>query len=176
MEAIRDWAASVIAAAVLAGITEFALPKGHLEKSVKILLSLFMLVTFLSPAVSMLTAQKQTKSGLDELLEEYEAQQALEETVKETLEREIVSSIRAFAEAEGMALADVKAVVSIGNDHIVTVRRIEIGMDGTAEEIKKMDDYVFQNFSTHPSVLREGRNAKNNERETTRMDQRTEKR
>ena len=152
MEGLRSWAASVIAAAVLAGIVEFVLPKSHLEKSVRALLSLFMLVTFLTPAVGLISVPQQIGNGLDALLEEYEAQKAMEETVKETLEHEIVSSIRAFAESRGAAVSGVRATVAVDEDNIITVRRIEIEMDGTQEEIEALDGYAFENFSVHPII------------------------
>ena len=167
MKEIRNWAASVIAASVLAGITELVLPKSNMEKPLKVMLSLFMLVTFVSPAVSLFTKPEQTVSGLDKLLDEYEAQQALEQTVRETLEKEIITSIRAYAETEGIVLENVKATVSVGNDHIITVSGIEIWMNGTAEEIRTMKEYVFHSFSVDPSiqapVIKEGRKNKDHE-------------
>ena len=173
MEGIRGWAASVIAAAILAGVVEFALPRGNLEKTGKVLLSLFMLVSFLSPAVGLITEPNQIKSGLDELLEEYEAQEALEQTVAQTLEREIVSSVSAFAAEEGIAVSDVEARVSVGKDNIITVSRIEIVMNGAADSVRKLDDYCVNSFSIHPTIVtqestwisEEGRNAKTHENE-----------
>lgn len=156
MEGIRAWASSVIAAAILAGVVEFALPKTHLEKSVKVLLSLFMLISFLSPAVGLLTAPQRTKSGLDELLEEYEAQEALEQTVRETLEQEIVSSIKAYAAQQGAALEKATATVHVDGNNNIAVERIEITVTGTAESKKAIDEYCWRSFSVHP-IMREGK-------------------
>ncbi len=156
MEQLRGWAASLIAAAVLAGVTEFVLPKSRFEKSFKALIALFMLVAFLSPLAGLTARQEQVQSGLDELLEEHEAQRALEKTVKETLESEIISSVTAFAAEEGIALHNVSVKISMDNDHIIAVERIVIIMDGTAQERQAMDDHVFRSYSVHPILqLRE---------------------
>ena len=160
MDGLRGWAASVIAAAVLAGVVEFVLPKGRLEKSVKVLVALFMLVSFRSPLVGLSAEPERIRSGLDALLAEHEAQQALEQTVRETLEREAAAAVAAFAAAEGIPVAGVTAAVRIDRDNNIAVSRIEIEMNGTQEERDKLDRYAFDSFRVHPiirsAVTREG--------------------
>ena len=100
MEGLRSWAASVIVAAVLAGLLEFVLPKGRFEKPVRTLIAMMMLAAFFSPFVALTAKPEQLKSGLDELLDKADAQRALTDTVKETMEREIIAAIKAFAAEE----------------------------------------------------------------------------
>lgn len=152
MSGLRSWAASVIAAAVLAGVMEAVLPKHRFEKSVKVLLTLFLLVSFLSPLLGSASGPQRLKSGLDNLLDQYEAQQALEQTVRQTLAREIETSVAAFAAENGFSLESVKARVTVDANHKITVDRIEIIMAGTMEQQRELNEFVFDSFSVQPVI------------------------
>ena len=152
MNGLRSWTASVIAAAVLAGVMEAFLPKHRFEKSVKVLLTLFLLVSFLSPLLGSASGPQRLKSGLDDLLDQYEAQQALEQTVRQTLAREIEASVAAFAAENGFLVDRVKARVTVDANHKITVDRIEIIMAGTMEQQRELNEFVFDSFSVQPVI------------------------
>ncbi len=166
MQVIRSWAASLIAASVLAGVVEFLLPKGNFEKPMKVFLSLIFLLSFFAPLSGWMTHSKQAQDGLASLLDEYDAQEALEQTVKETLEREIISSIFTYTESIGVKAHSVKPSISIDKDNNITVKRIEIVLYDTAGQTGKIDDFVYRSFSVHPTV-REVENAEVDENEDT---------
>ncbi|HBL41478.1 MAG TPA: hypothetical protein DDY98_07940 [Ruminococcaceae bacterium] len=152
MQGIRSWVSSLIAAAILTGVVAFLTPKGNFEKPMKVLLSLVMLVSFLSAPVGLVANSQELEDGLMALLDEYDAQEATEETVKKTLASEIVSSILAYAQSVGISVQSVRPSISIDEDNNIAIKRIEIVLYGAAENREKIDDYVYRSFSVHPTV------------------------
>ena len=51
MEVIKSWALSVTAAAIISAVISFVSPSGTLEKTVNMVIAIFVLLSFLTPFV-----------------------------------------------------------------------------------------------------------------------------
>ena len=154
MEAIKEWAQSVIIAALIAAIIGALAPSGSLEKPMKIIIALFMLVAFASPLITIVKAPPGKKAGLERLIESYELENEVKNEVKEKLEEEIRSSVTAYAVSLGVTVKKVNPSVKIDSANNISVKSITVVLSAQPDKTNnsKIIEFAKTNFGVEPTI------------------------
>lgn len=127
MDAIRSWALGLTAAAIIGAVTLMLTPKGSVEKSVEVAVSLFILCALLGPFVSGIDLGELT-DGLAEIPSEVDtsaAYGALEAQTGEAIEEEVTKILTDC----GIKNADVNIDVRMDGENNLSVADVNISVD-----------------------------------------------
>ena len=138
MEAIKSWAFSISIAAVVSTITQMLVPKGNLEKVVKISLSVFMLSIIFSPFLLDVDFKMQSEDSFKIEIEDYTQTLELEmsEMIESQLSRQIEELIVAQLSGIDVHKAEVDVLIKAENANTAEVIAVEVKLD---EEYKIKD-------------------------------------
>ncbi len=93
MNAIREWALAVTAASLASGIVYLLVPSGNMEKSVKVVVSLFVVLSLAAPLVG-------TKIDIDNLLPEEKYDESTIYPIEKTMEEQAIELITSQLKTE----------------------------------------------------------------------------
>ena len=153
METIKSWAISVIAAAVITAVISIAAPTGNMNKSVKIITALFMLLCFASPLVN---GDFETDfNGFDyeisEWLSDSELEAEIRNQITDKLENEIKSEVGAYLKNMEVNEFEIDVRIKADENNSIEIKKIEIVLP-THEKLSQISDYVYENFGIIPDV------------------------
>lgn len=146
METVKQWALTVAVAAVVGAIVNMLSPKGSLGKSVRTAVSLFMLIAMLSPFV-----REVDFSDFLSLSSAQYSENDISETVKEEMKASVEARIHKILSACGINSADVSIDITVDKG-TVTVGRIEIDADGSAESMKAAEKRIKDEIGTDVNI------------------------
>ena len=138
MEAIKSWAFSISTAVVVSTIMQMLVPKGNLEKVVKISLSVFMLSIIFSPFLIDVDFKIQSEDSFKSEIGDYTQALELEmsEMIESQLSRQIEELIVAQLSGIGVHKAEVDVLIKAENTNTAEVIAVEVKLD---EEYKIKD-------------------------------------
>ena len=130
MDFIKNWAFAVSAAAIAGAVVLMLAPDGALNKSVRTAVSLFLIISMLSPFVN----------GVDlpsfSLDAEMPSEIDMSEAVAEQLEVSLRAKITEILSVYGINAEKINIDIS-AEDETLTVNKIEIIADGSTQEAEK---------------------------------------
>ena len=153
MEILKSWALSVTAASVIAAVITFVSPSGSMEKPVKTVTSLFMLLCFIVPLVNA-DVQKSTAfdlDGISEWIDDGRLKKEVENEAVSVLESEIKAKIKAYTEEKGIYNSEIQVLINVSDEYDIVIEKISIEVKGnvdTSDIIKFVED----EFSITPEV------------------------
>ena len=138
MEAIKSWAFSISTAVVVSTIMQMLVPKGNLEKVVKISLSVFMLSIIFSPFLIDVEFKIQSEDSFKSEIGDYTQALELEmsEMIESQLSRQIEELIVVQLSGIGVHKSEVDVLIKAENTNTAEVIAVEVKLD---EEYKIKD-------------------------------------
>ena len=151
MENLKSWAVCVVVSSVVAAVVELLVPEGGGGKPVKFITSVFVLFAFVSPFAEFQPLSFEYVQGMDEFINEYELGKRVEEQAKESLEAQVVSMLKAYAQSIGIVCKGIEADVVINADKDIFLGGITVQLDTVDKTaIQKIIDYSQENFNIIP--------------------------
>ena len=153
MEAIRSWALSVTAAAIISAVISLISPSGALEKTVKTIIALFVLLSFLAPLTKTFRSDlfSVDVEHINEWIEENKLKKEIESETISVLKSEIVSKISSYINENINAKSEVDAEISISENYDIVIERISIGLD-KVNDTSGIQRYVEEEFDIIPEI------------------------
>lgn len=153
MEAIRSWALSVTAAAIISAVISLISPSGALEKTVKTIIALFVLLSFLAPLTKTFRSDlfSVDVEHINEWIEENKLKKEIESETISVLKSEIVSKISSYINENINAKSEVVAEISISENYDIVIERISIGLD-KVNDTSGIQRYVEEEFDIIPEI------------------------
>ncbi len=151
METFKSWAVSVVAAATIAAIISLLAPVGNFEKTIKIIVTLFVLASFIAPFVKsdIFDDFSGITDGMEEIIEENELENEVEEEIADSLKSAVESEISAYFAGKGIDITDIKTDVRIEDDNSIFVKRISIVLPGNTPT-EEFENYISARFGVVP--------------------------
>ncbi len=153
MDVLKSWAVSVIAAAVVTAAVSYFSPSGKLDKSVKIITALFMLICLISPFVKSDINEKFfiDVEKVSEWLADNKLKKEVECEVESMLENSVCSRISAYLVNEGAEKSEVNVKVKIDENNNVKIQKIDIRLFEKIDE-NNLKTFVETEFETTPVI------------------------
>ncbi len=154
MEIVKEWALSLTVTCIVTAVLSYVTPSGKFEKSVKVFISLFLLIAFFAPIAELDTDSIVLKEN--EGIEKWISESALETKVKneviQVLEQEIKAKISAFLNQRNISFTEIIPDISIdGNDNIsIMTIHIVVSKDVDRDII---EDFVLRSFGIIPQIV-----------------------
>ena len=128
METIKNWAFSISFAAVVSTIIQMLIPKGNLEKVVKITLSVFMLSIIFSPVLLDADFKIQYNDSFKIEIDDYtrELENEMSKMIETQLSQQIEQLILTQISNLDIEVKEVEVVVSAENANTAEVVAVEI--------------------------------------------------
>jgi len=153
MEVIKSWALSVTAAAAITAVISFLSPSGSLDKSVKTITALFMLVCFIVPffKADVIEIVTDDVDKLSEWLAESKLKKEVEEDVVTMLESSAQARVSAYLKNKGAEKSEVDIKIKIDENHNIDIENIRITLFEKTD-IKALEDFVKSEFGLLPEI------------------------
>lgn len=131
MEALKQWAVTIIMTALSGAVIQILMPKGKTERMVNIILSLFFLCAILSPFITG-TSQSLWDELNDKIFipeaELSDKQENLNETILKETEKETENAIYKLAVQEGFSEINVNVNMDISGTNSISIDEIKISV------------------------------------------------
>lgn len=154
METFNSWALSAVAASTVAGVISLLAPSGNFEKTIKIVITLFILVSFVMPFVrsGSVSGVFESNEGIKEFIEENELNNEVKSQVEDSLENVIVTQVEAFLSSSGVIFNYVEAKVNVDEANNVFVKSITIYAEDFFET-EEAEKFIIDNFGIKPDIV-----------------------
>lgn len=153
MDAVREWAQSVVIAALVAAVVGTLSPSGSLEKPIKVITALFMLLAFVSPLAKIQTTLPKMTDGFDSFLQQRELEKQVEEQVMSTLENEIRSSLTAYIKSLGCDECEITADMDIDSSKDISIKSITVTVPKGFQHADKVSQYSLEKFGVSATII-----------------------
>ncbi len=154
MQAVREWAESVIIACAVISAVSFIVPNGSIEKAFKILTALFLLLCFAAPVTKINGEIKEWNftDGISEWIDDSKLQETVEKEIVDTLSAEIKAEISAYLESINISIYSIDVKVNIINSTDISIDKIivEIPYGANFEMVSK---YIKQQYEISPDFI-----------------------
>lgn len=153
MDVIKSWAYSVIAAASVTAAVSFLSPSGIFNKSMKIVIALFVLICFISPFIKSDISEilSSDVEGISKWLYEGKVKRDADYEVKSMLEKTIQSGISAYLESKGAEKYRINAKVNIDESNNIRIQKIIISLFEEAD-IADLKSFVESEYEITPEI------------------------
>lgn len=137
METLKSWAFSIAVAAVVATIAQMLIPKGNLEKMVKITLSAFMLSVMLSPILVKVDFAIKPDDSFETKMDNYTKE--LENQMSEMIETQLSQQIETLISSQlgEIGVSPTHLAVSVVADGANSAEIVEV-------EVRLKKDYKIK--------------------------------
>ena len=153
MEVIKSWALSVTGAAIITAVISLISPSGALEKSVKTVISLFMLLSFIAPFVKIDTSElfSVDVEHINECIEDNKLKKEVEYETISILKNEIVTRINTYINENIKSKSEVDVKISISENYDIVIEKISIVLHAQTD-ISEIERYVKNEFGIIPEI------------------------
>lgn len=153
MEVIKSWALSVTAAAIITAVISLISPSGALEKSVKTVISLFMLLSFIAPFVKFDTNElfSADVEHINEWIEDNKLKKEVEYETISILKNEIVTRINTYINENIKSKSEVDVKITISENYDIVIEKISIVLYAQTD-ISEIERYVKNEFGITPEI------------------------
>ncbi|MCQ2480048.1 MAG: stage III sporulation protein AF [Clostridia bacterium] len=136
MDTVHSWAVGLCAAAVIGAVVTALIPSGSLEKSVKTVVSVFLICAMILPFLKEnLASQRYISINFDE---SDETQKALSAEVGRETEKYLKNSIEEILQKNGISCKDVVIEIEV-KDESVSVSKVTVkAPSAEGEKVKKI--------------------------------------
>ncbi len=157
MEDIRSWAVSVIFSVAIAAVIGMLSLDSSGGKAVRFIVSVFLLLVFLSPLCEFDFEAENYTNGIDSYLQEYKLEEQVEEQVKENLSAQVISSVSAYLDLNDIKCSKISVNVDIDENKNITINRIVINAAAVNAESKiKLIEYIKDNYEVEAEIIVDG--------------------
>lgn len=154
MEILKSWALSVTAASVITAVITFISPSGSIEKSVKTITSLFMLICFIVPLVNadMHNSVAFDLESISECIDDGRLKKEVENEAISVLENEIITKIKAYIEKKGIYNPKIQVLINISDKYDIIIKKISIELSDNVDTLGIVK-FVENEFGITPEVV-----------------------
>ena len=153
MEVVKSWALSVAAAAAITAVIGFLSPSGSLDKPVKTITALFMILCFLVPFTK--TDFKEIFTDdvkeVSEWVEDNKLKKHVENEVLSMLESSAKSRISAFLKSNGTENSKIDIKLIIDENQNITIKNISITLFEKTD-VNGLVNFVKSEFDILPEI------------------------
>lgn len=153
METFKSWAVSSVTAAAVVTVISLLSPSGNLEKSIKIIIALFLIAAFIMPfsKSDIVVESFDINRGIKEIIDENKLDNEVKKNVADSLENAVETEICAYLSGVGVDYVSVEAKVSVDRDNNVYTQSISIIL---SEKIStyELEKFVSERFEIKPDV------------------------
>lgn len=160
MEILKSWAVNVAVACFVCAVVEFMAPQDGIQRSVKFIASVFVVLMFVAPLKDIDFSVPEYVEGMEEFISEHEYEIELEQQVSQSLSAQIEGEISAFLTEKAISEHEIEAVINIDSQNNISIEGIEIGLTlNDMDYSQEIETYVKNNFGfvPHIFVLGEGK-------------------
>ncbi len=134
METVKLWVMSLTASAIISAVVLTLAPNGALEKSIKTVVSIFLITSMLFPLVK----NEDINLSLDTIQNEVTENKKINETMATAFGNNLKNEIKKTLEKNEINLTNIEVKVNIDNNEI-TVEKIQVTvMEKDKENAKKV--------------------------------------
>ncbi len=154
MQAVREWAESVIIACAVISAVSFIVPDGSIEKAFKILTALFLLLCFAAPVTKINGEIKEWNftEEISEWIDDSKLQETVEKEIADTLSAEIKAGISAYLESINIRTYSIDVKVNIINSTEISIDNIIIEIPyGT--DLETVSEYIKHQYEILPDFI-----------------------
>lgn len=152
METFKSWAASSVTAAAVAAVLSLLAPSGNIEKTIKIVIALFLLAAFILPfSRSEVNLFLDSNKGIKEIIDENIAEKEMNKHIKDSLKSAVETEIRAYLSGVGIECVNVEAEVYVDDDKNICTQSISILLSKKIPTYE-LDVFVTERFGVKPDV------------------------
>lgn len=128
MEVIKSWALSVTAAAIISAVISFVSPSGTLEKTVNMVIAIFVLLSFLTPFVKIDRNElfSVEVEHINEWIEENKLKKELEFETISILKNEIITKVNSYINEKMKIKSEVDVEINISENYDIVIEKIGI--------------------------------------------------
>lgn len=128
MEVIKSWALSVTAAAIISAVISFVSPSGTLEKTVNMVIAIFVLLSFLTPFVKIDRNElfSVEVEHINEWIEENKLKKELEFETISILKNEIITKVNSYINEKMKCKSEVDVEINISENYDIVIEKIGI--------------------------------------------------
>lgn len=154
MEAIREWAESLIISLAVICAVSFIVPNGTAEKAFKIITALFLMVCFVAPVkgIKIEKGIPEFTEGINEWIVDDKLQETVEKEIADTLSAEIKAGISAYLENLNIINYSVDTKVNIINSTNISIAKIIVSIP-LGSDTKSITKYIENNYEITPEFI-----------------------
>lgn len=160
MEMLKSWAVNIAAACLVCAVIDFFSPDGGIQRSVKFIISVFMVLMFVSPLKDIDFSVPEYTEGVEGFVSEYEYENQLEQQVADSLSAQIKGEIAAYLKEKAMDEHEIEVGINIDSKKNISIERVKIGLAlkdmDKAQEIEAFIQHKFE-FKPHIYMLGDGK-------------------
>lgn len=155
MQLLKQWAISVCASGILGTVFSMIAPKGSMDKTIKLMIAIFIFTSMLVPFVSA------EKLNFDEFYQADHSEVSQEElqaqsnalTMK-TTKISIEKAVSSFLEKQQHTNCRVKAILEVDAEYYVNVKRLELYFtEASIKQSEKIKALVSDEFKMETIIL-----------------------
>ncbi len=156
METFKSWALSAVTAATVAAVISLLTPSGNFEKTIKILITLFVLAAFVVPFVKsdVFADFSGVTDGIKEVIEDNELEKEVREEVADSLQNAVKAEISAYLLQNNIDVKYIGIKVCVEDDNNIFVEKITIALSEYIQT-EEFEKYIATRFGVAPDFVLE---------------------
>lgn len=157
MEALLSWAGSLVTAMIVTMVVSFIAPDDESQKPIKLIIALFVLVSFFMPFSSAELPSLDEVKGFDEYVENSALEDSVENYAADLLSAQIVSSITAYLKNIGINSSDISVNIDIDDEKNISVKSITVKLNGSdLKKVSGLNEFCSENYGVKPIIKDNG--------------------
>ena len=156
MEAIKNWAFSVCAAAICGGILNMLLPEGNAQKTYKAVFCVFFLCVLSAPLSEIKIPDFEKLAENIEIIETQNGNE-FNEISAEFIKKQIIEDTSAILLQENIAEKDISVKVNISEDGSIDINKFVLTL-GYSEYPDALVRRIYQKTGIEPEIILSGEN------------------
>lgn len=157
LEALLSWAGSLVTAMIVAMVVSFIAPDDDSQKPIKLIIALFVLVSFFMPFTSVELPGLDEVKGFDEYVENSALEDSVENYAADLLSAQIVSSITAYLKNIGINSSDISVNIDIDDEKNISVKSITVKLNGSdLQKVSGLNGFCSENYGVKPIIKDNG--------------------
>ncbi len=153
MVTFKSWAISAVTAAAVVAVISLLTPSGSMEKTLKTIIGLFLLASFILPfsGSDIAAGLFDSNKGIKEIIDENKYENEMKKNVSDSLESAIETEICAYLSNAGVAFVNVEAEVSVDDKNNINTNSIVIVLRENIPN-NEIITFISERFGVAPDV------------------------
>lgn len=154
MLTFKSWAVSVVTAAAVVCVISFFTPSGAMEKTLKTIIGLFLMASFILPfsGTDIASGLLESTNGIKEIIDENKYENEMKKSVSDSLENAIEAEICAYLSNAEVDYIKVEAEVYVDSKNNIDTKSILIVLREDIQ-INEIISFISERFGAEPDVI-----------------------
>lgn len=154
MLTFKSWAVSAVTAAAVVCVISFLTPSGGMEKTLKTIIGLFLMASFILPfsGSDIASGLFESTKGIKEIIDENKYENEMKKSVSDSLENAIETEICAYLSNAEVDYIKVEAEVYVDSKNNIDTKSILIVLREDIQ-INEIVSFISERFGAEPDVI-----------------------